>query len=479
MIAIPLVIFWGIASWGLLSRGPVLIFLFAASQTFGAMAVIPTELTGGLTFIPATMTGMLIVAKVLLNGNRARSALAAALSFRRGALLSAFWFVALTTTIFAPYLFSGRIMIITMRIVSAGVGPSPLYGTMQNLSQLAYLTISVLMAFAFAQAFKTAPSRQTLLTALVFGGYVVVLSGILDYASQFAPIGPVLAMFRTASYSMLVEAEMLGGKRVVGLMPEASSFGSLCIAFLSLVYFLRSAISDERTRNLLVPPLLVCLLLLSYLSTSSAAYVGIAVFLAIAVLEWVMRAVGGKQNPLRRRNLGAEFAVGIAALAGIAALLLFSPTSLDKLMVAVNEMVFKKTGTSSFAERNMWTAVSLQALWDTYGFGVGLGSTRASNVVVAVFSSTGILGGLLYYGFVLRAMLFKPDPQDLEGAAMLMGLRYTIAPSFVVALLVGTTADFGSLGALRLGAMMAIGGAGMSFQRWQRAARQRSISRPA
>ena len=39
-------------------------------------------------------------------------------------------------------------------------------------------------------------------------------------------------------------------------------------------------------------------------------------------------------------------------------------------------------------------AVSLQALWDTWGLGVGVGATRASNGVVAVFSNSGIAGGL-------------------------------------------------------------------------------------
>jgi hypothetical protein len=65
-------------------------------------------------------------------------------------------------------------------------------------------------------------------------------------------------------------------------------------------------------------------------------------------------------------------------------------------------MVLKKTESSSFDERSMWTIVSLRALIDTFGIGVGLGGTRASNSLVAVASNVGLVGVFLYIGIICQ-----------------------------------------------------------------------------
>ena len=95
----------------------------------------------------------------------------------------------------------------------------------------------------------------------------------------------------------------------------------------------------------------------------------------------------------------------------------------------------------------MWTAVSLQALWDTWGLGVGVGATRASNGVVAVFSNSGIAGGLFFYGFMLQTFLRRARPGAAVDAAMLNAVRFYMPPVFITGVLAGTSADFGIMNA--------------------------------
>ena len=458
MTALPIALYWMLAIWGLFSRRPVLLFLFFATLPFGSLAVVPPALTAGLTFLPTPMTGLLLVLKTFTNQQRLLIGIASALDFRRLGVLFAFWVVALVVTIFMPRLFAG-VMIIPVRGDLSGA--APLFASAQNISQLAYLTISVTMVFAFAQILKTRAMRQTALHAMVLAAAVAVVTGFLDFASQYVPLSAVLEPFRTATYALLVDVEVLGGKRVVGLMPEASSFGGLCLALLSHLYFLRRGILSDRIRDVYVPPLMVALLVLSWLSTSSAAYVGLAIFLVMAALEWLVRFLETRFSTLRRRHLGTEFVIVVTAVAGWMLIVLFKPSIVDAMFETINRMVLQKTESSSFEQRSMWTAVSLQALLDTYGIGVGLGATRASNSVVAIASNVGLMGAIFYYCFLIQSLLRRAAPADTEGKVLMSGLRYAFVPSFVIGLLARTTPDFGGFGAFRYGVLTAIGLGGL------------------
>ncbi|WP_140986289.1 hypothetical protein [Asticcacaulis tiandongensis] len=444
---LPIAIFWLLALIGLFSRKPqFLLYLFFASMSFGAFAVIPTNLTGGLTFTATPMVALLIIARTLGNDKGFAYLYQTLLAPRGFLLLCLFWVIAVIVTLFMPRLFAGEVEIIPMRL-TLFMRTDMLQPTTQNISQLAYLTISIAAVPAFARLMSTEAMRQQTLKALCFGGAIVIGTGLLDFLSQYMPLKPVLAPFRTATYALLTEVDIAGGtKRVVGLMPEASAYGALCISFLTGIYFFRRAMISERLRQFLVPALLGLLLIFTWLSTSSAAYVALVVLGGAMGAEWLWRAIQKRHRGLKR-DLGLEMAIAFAVIIGLCLIFLFSPRLFDPIIALFNEMVLKKSSTSSFEERSMWTAISWQALLDTYGLGVGMGGTRASNSVVAVFSSTGFLGGLCYYGFVLQTILRRAASNDDTGAALLNAVRWSLLPGLVTGLLIGTTADFGAFNA--------------------------------
>ena len=453
MNAVPLVIFWALAVWAMASRGPGLLYLFFASMPFGAFAVIPPVLTGGLTFTATPIVTLLIIARALATTGGPAFFLTSALLPRRLLLLFLFWIVSVVTTIFMPRLFAHELLVVPFR---GALELSPLQPTPQNISQLAYLSISILAVFAFARLLQSQEVREHALKALCFGGAVAAATGFIDYLSQFVALDPLLAPFRTATYALATNIEVLGVKRIVGLMPEASAFGGLCLALLSALYFFRRAIIDDTTRNIYAPAVMGLLALCCWLSTSSGTYLGVAVLIVVASAEWLLRAHAiGDTGGLYRRGVLGELSVVVSLVIVLALMILLRPAIMDPVFALIDRMVLEKTSSSSFEERGMWRMVALNSIGETYGFGVGVGSTRSSSSIVAIFSGTGVLGGLLYHAFVLQALLRSPVGLPPEEQLIQSAFRFSFIPPFVVSLVVGN-ADFGGIAAFSFGIVTAV-----------------------
>ncbi|PYB70425.1 MULTISPECIES: hypothetical protein [Rhizobium] len=439
---VSIILFWVLLLAAILSRGPFIFYLLFGSMAFGSFAVIPPELTQGLSFTPPPIIALVIVFMYGGGTNGLARMLSIALRPSQCLFLTLFWIVAIWTTLFMPRMFAGMVTIIPMRLEEATNG-EPLYPTPQNISQIMYLSISVLTVFACALAFRASAIRQHVLGALCIGAVMVIVTGMLDLAG----LGPYLDMFRTATYVYLTDVEIANVKRVVGLMPEASAFGSLAVGFLTAIYFLRRAIARPWLRLIGAPCLIVLLTIFALLSTSSTAYGGLAVFGAVAGAEWLWRLLTAAKGSRAREGLVLEFWALILAVGAVYLLALFNAAVFDPFLELVNTIVFQKASSDSFEERSMWTVVSLKALFDTWGLGVGMGGTRASNGLVAVFSNTGLIGGFLYYGFMIQTFLRRAAPGDDEGAVILTAVRFYMPPVLIMGILAGTSADFGIMNA--------------------------------
>src|ERR1700712_1751716 len=261
MELIPVGIFWAVALWALFQKKQVLIYLFFASMPFGSFAAIPTELTAGLTLTATPIVAMLLIARELGNARGLTNALDAALKSSGLLLMFLFWVVAAVVTLFMPRFFAGQVEVVPVRAGALASDTAMLAPTVQNLSQFVYVSISVLAVFAFASVLRGEGMRRHALNALCLGAAFTVLTGFLDFASQYLPLQPFMEVFRTASYALITEAEVQDVKRVVGLMPEASSFGSLSLNFLAALYFFRRAMRGGHLRDRAVPALMGLLLL--------------------------------------------------------------------------------------------------------------------------------------------------------------------------------------------------------------------------
>ena len=274
----PLWAFWAIVVAGL--RGPphVLFYALFGLIPFASLAVVPPELTGGLTLTPAPVIALLIVLRCLWSADGWRWVVAACTSPGLFAPLFVFWVVAAFTTLFAPLFFAGEVEIIPMRADdlsrTALLAPSA-----QQISQLGYLSVSVFSVIACARALQRPRARQHVLRAMALGACVLCVTGFLDWLAATVDLEEALAPLRTASYAIATDSRIgnLDMKRVSGVTPEPSVFGSLCVTYLATLWFFRRAMRDAWLRAA-VPVLCAALALMIFLSTSTTAYVGFVVF---------------------------------------------------------------------------------------------------------------------------------------------------------------------------------------------------------
>ena len=453
MILLFVAAFWATALWGLRSRRPVLLMLVFGTLPLGSFAVVPPSATGGLSLVASPVAILLLgIRQGFFSAGGFEEMVRLARRVRPGRLLVAFWTVAALTTAFAPRFFAGDIEVIGM----SSSRPEMLQVTRQNLSQWLYLSLSVFAVFALAAFFRARAERRLIVDGVLLAAAVTVATGALDAASSALPIAWLLEPFRTARYAILDQQQFAGGTdRVIGLMPEPASFGALSVALLSMLYFLRPVISQPRKR-LWANRLLLGLVAMVVLSTSAAAYGGLAVLVLVAACRWAIQpsaavAVGGLAPRSAR-----DIRVALSVMAVVLLALLVMPAAFDPVVDRVEVVLIDKPGTHSFEERTMWTRTAVGAGLSSSMLGVGLGSTRASNHAAVLFASTGLAGLVLYTLFVADLVRRRPTGDDAEDRLLAQAMTWSFVPVLAIDLAIATTPDFGSVQAMRWGLLLAI-----------------------
>lgn len=433
----PVGIFWLLLAWGLVSRRPVLIFLFFAAAPFGALAVVPVDLVGGINLLPQAVCACAVVLRLVLDPGARAQALQAMADVKRLGLLSLFLIVSLLVTAFMPRLFAGTVDVVSMAGVAEG--PQPLAPGTYNLTQAAYLGLSVLTVAAFTVAAADRSMMATVGRAILVGGATLAATGLATMAADAGGMGPLLEPFRTVSYVLLTEDEALGVRRLAGLMPEASSFGALCVLYGAASGLLYPCFEGAMRR--FAAAVALTLFVMAALSTSSTAFVGLAVGGGLLAANWLRRLLS--PSSLHPTGGQIEFVVAAALLIAALALLLLDTRVFDQAGDMIDLMLFQKVSSESYVERMRWNDTAMDGFWATAGLGVGLGSARASNWFVALLSNTGVIGAALMLAFVVQSFIRKPPSADPWRAEFVWALKGVLLLGLVMGALAGTSADFG------------------------------------
>ena len=411
------------------------LYLFFSSLAFGSLAILPVNLTGGTTFLPLTACAGLLCSKAFLASGRPHLLVDGLIDYNKLGLLTAFMAFALAVTYTAPFLFSGAPVMGLNNIRRSALG----FGS-GNITQPLYLLSSFAITISIYQLLLQTDTRRLVYKAIFVGGVVAMFAGLLDMATAGTGL---LAPLRTATYVIMDGDDVGGMRRVIGFNTEASGYGALVLSFASMIYFMKIGQALGGVYAKLEMPLALMLVLLTVLSTSSAAFLGLAVFGLIAVGSNVLALRHGADE---KRAVIELLFIGAAILCCIA-LIIATPSLFGGLFDLVDKTVLNKTSSSSFSERSSWNTVSLEGLFATGGYGVGVGSTRASSWPVAVLSSTGIVGALLMILFFLRIFTLSLRGASHEIRRVVTGARYSILVCMVPGAVAGTLVDFGAYNA--------------------------------
>ncbi len=414
------------------------------SETFGLAALLLSALFGSATAVALPglggiqpthlMIGFLAV-KTMGNPDRLRR-IAANAGSRAGLWLLATWVAGMVCTLLMPRLFEGQILVNPIRAegLIEGASELPLAPTPGNITQCIYFTADVATFLLVSSSITSARSLRV--AADIYLAYCAanLFFGTADLVTAKTGTTAALEFMRNAAYTIYDELDPSDVQRVKGSFTEASAFAFATIG--CFCFATRLALAGIR------PWIGTAVAILStgfiFMSTSSTGY--------IAALFCISMLYGGALVRLIARN-GTGQDLGFVVLGpplaiGAILVILTVPSLSDSLQVLLDSVLFDKASSQSGMDRSALNATGLQAFFESYGLGVGIGSTRTSSLVVAALSSFGLVGALGYAGFFFEA-LRTPARTDAGSAGVIAAVRCALVGSLVAAILSSALVDLG------------------------------------
>lgn len=424
------------------AMGSVTLVGLPAALAFGATAFATLPALGGSSPQIYTLFAIGLVLGPFLRRDGLRALIAGAGQQPVTLALAAMIIHVSATALILPRLFAGKTSVFVPGRPTGEIIETYLEPVSGNISQAAYFVLGALTCIALLASLTNTDRLRLIARGLMLWALLNAGLGAVDILAKIGNLGDVLEIIRTASYAMVTDVEHAGFFRIAGGQSEASAFGGAIFA--STVFCMTWArMTGDRRISILAAGSLALLLL----STSTTAYACLAVYclglLALAVF-----------NLLKGRVRKADLALVYLALGGVTlAIIIFlrNETAFEAITRLLNATVFEKASSSSAAERGYWNTKSLEAFMQTGGLGIGIGSSRASNWLIAVLSQTGAIGAALQIFLALTLLRPLPGPtSDLpahapEVRALYEASRATGLASLTAAMLAGGSADPGML----------------------------------
>jgi hypothetical protein len=351
-------------------------------------------------------------------------------------LVSLMIYVAIGSWLF-PRLFAGQTGTFVQSKTRQGVIEASLSPVSANISQTGYFILGGLTAIAICVLLLHKDRigqvrRGFFLWCILHAGM-----GLIDLMGKLAGTGDLLLVIRTANYAMLTEQVQAGFFRIAGAYSEASAFGGVSLACLSFCY-----VYWRKTGSRLARWLSVLLLVLLLLSTSSTAYVSLAV-LSLPVAFSVARSFLSGRVTVDEILMVVLLATGVCTVLAVS---LYDEGILDPITQLIDSTVINKGSSASGQERAYWNTKSLQSFVDTSGLGIGFGSSRASSWPIAVVSQLGLVGSLMMTTLlvvVIRGLGRLKRYVDPETDAVVSSVRACALAGIVAGSISGGSADPG------------------------------------
>jgi hypothetical protein len=418
---------------GLFRPASFMVRLFLASTLLGSSAASIMEAIGGTNVSPAHLLLGFLAFRLLSEDNTAEATVKGIKFGNPGFWLLATVAYSVLSAYFMPRLFAGQTTIFAVRNQDGYA--MPLAPAMSNVTQSIYF-IGDLVCFLLLYGYAgSRQGRRVLGDAAIWCAAFNLGFAALDLTTYFTNTTELLSFIRNANYALLNDQEVAGFKRIVGSFTEASSFGGMTLGYFAFTS--RLWLLDIRPR---VTSILSVLSLLALLfSTSTTAYVGLAVYL---LFSYVQVLVGARRKPLNLHMSLFLFVAPFVLVCGII-IIAMNDAYWASLQDLLDTLVFNKMSTSSGIERSLWNSQALQNFFDTFGFGVGNGSVRASSFPVGVLASLGFIGALMFAMFFLKILFGNTGGSDPLDEAYRQAAKYACIAWLITATIAGALIDLG------------------------------------
>lgn len=364
--------------------------LVLISSLLGAASAIDLPSMGGANVTPASLALIFLVLRILLSPASRFSVVA--MAFRQNVFLAFFCVYGAATAFLFPSLFFHLMSVPQLRTVLGEdlFATSPVEFSTQNITTAVYLLGTFLAFLSACIAFGLEHDGKRFLSIAIFVSWAHMGFGILDIILTQFGLHDGLEFFRNGSYSQLVQ-EVGGVQRVAGISPEASTYAAY--GFVFLVLNVELWMRGERPK--LTGATSLAMLIMLLLTTSSTAYVSIAVYALVLLARILLTPM---HLPLLKKvSLGA---VAFAATTLLLILEVFMPTMSALMLDILRQMTLQKLTSLSGLQRAFWQQEAWAAFWKSTWIGVGAGSLRSSGLVSAVAGSLGAIGLAALFGSI-------------------------------------------------------------------------------
>ena len=344
----------------------------------------------------------------------------------------------IASAILLPRIFMGQ----TTALVptNEGIAERLLVPVSGNITQPAYFTLGALSFFALGAYLAGTRNLGAIRLGFFVWAAMHAALGFIDFGAKLSGAGDILEFLRTANYAMLTDVDMAGFSRITGAYSEASAFGGASLACLAFTFAYW-----RKSESRLALALALASFVLLLLSTSSSAYVSVIIVAMPLLAAILYRAFIGKSEAQDFTLM----ALMLCCAAVILAIYIYDERILAPGISLFEEAILNKSTSMSALERGYWNQVSFQSFLDTNGFGIGMGSSRASSWPVAVLSQFGVIGTAMLaalLAYLLRGLWgVSMTLADREDIAVVAGMRACVLAALLAACFAGTTADPGLL----------------------------------
>jgi hypothetical protein len=295
-------------------------------------------------------------------------------------VLFAAWSIGVT--LLAPQLLAGA------RVLPAAGGDAHLIPgvlTSSNIAQIIYVVLSVCVVIFLARSPHAGPE----LIGLAVG--TCTLLSLWRYTGAGFPEG----LFDNSPSFNFIETAPGGVQRFRGILSEPAGLATASLVTIS--YMLPRAVALRGWRRFGALAIAGAAGYMGTISTSTTFVVAGGLIAVIALLTFVT-------GFFLRRTSVSEL-VSVVACAMVIVALFVLPIVFAFAQAAVDE----KVSSSSYDTRSNSDSLAYEIFLDTFGFGTGVGSTRASSFLPGLLATTGLVGTLLFAAAV-AGLLFQAAP---------------------------------------------------------------------
>lgn len=415
LVGLIILAFGGVA---ILRSAPMALSVLTVGGLLGAASAMAF---GEANITPGHLSMLLFAFAVFIRPDFFKFSMMCLQPLRPGLYLLALSVWALVAGYLLPRIFAGEIMAFPLNATTWMRAQERLFPIGSNLYQSIYFAAGLIIFVGVSSMVRTNSMMQRAGLAVLIAAGCNIAFGIIDLVTFSIGQSDLLQFIRNADYAQAYKQySMIGTKRVNGSFPEPSSFAATSVALFAFCFRLwRVGI-----RSKITGPLALGTLIAIFLSFSSTGFGALFVYLSFAYAAIALGTdrQGAPRLLTRPNRSSAIMAIPLSACALVVVIAL-RPDIVDSITGIFAGTFTDKLASDSGVERTAWNMAGLRVFVETYGLGAGTGAVRTSSFVVAVLANLGLIGALLYAGFLWG--LFRAQPE--RGSPLADGESYQYA----------------------------------------------------